>query len=279
MKRLILSFAAIAVSFAAFAQGYKVETDIPYRYVYNDAYSKERCVLDVQYQEGAQDLPVVVFFHGGGMTQGEKYIPEPLKECGYVIVTPNYRLLPRAEKIDNCIDDAAAAVAWVFRNIKKYGGDPKKIIVSGHSAGGYLTNMIVLDKQWLAHYSINADDIKAAAPLSGQAITHFSVRSQRGMSSTQPLIDEYAPLFHVRGDAPKYIVISGDPEGELYGRAEETAYFWRMLKLNGHPDATYYKLDGFDHLTMVTPGAELLKDLVSHMFPEMFPYIDWREYL
>lgn len=279
MKKILLTLAAVVVSLAAFAQNYKLETNIPYRYVYNDAYSKERCVLDVQYQEGAKDLPVVVFFHGGGMTQGEKYIPDPFNECGYVIVTPNYRLLPKAEKIDNCIDDAAAAVAWVFRNIEKYGGDPKKIIVTGHSAGGYLTNMVVLDKQWLAHYAIDANDIKAAAPLSGQVITHFAVRAQRGMKSTQPLIDEYAPLFHVRGDAPRYIIISGDPEGELYGRAEETAYFWRMLKLNGHPDATYYKLDGFDHLTMVKPGAELLRDLISHMFPEMFPYIDWRAYL
>lgn len=279
MKKTFLTLAALAISLLTFAQEYKLQTNIPYRIDTKDAYAQERCKLDIQYPVGGKDLPVVIFFHGGGMTQGEKYIPGPLNECGFVIVTPNYRLLPKAEKIDNCIDDAAAAVAWVFNNIARFGGDPKKIIVSGHSAGGYLTNMVVLDKQWLAKYAIDADDIKAAAPLSGQVITHFSLRAQRGMKATQPLVDEYAPLFHVRGDAPTYFVIAGDPEGELYGRCEENAYFWRMLKLNGHPDATLYRLDGFDHVTMVTPAAELLRDRVCRLFPEQFPIVDWRLYL
>ena len=280
MKRFFLTIVTLAVSIFAFADGYKTETDIAYRdaATTKDEYAIDRCKLDVHYPIEGKDLPVVIFFHGGGMTQGEKYIPDPLKECGFVIVTPNYRLMPEAA-IDDCIDDAAAAVAWTFKNIERYGGDPTKIIVSGHSAGGYLTNMVTLDKKWLQKYDIDANDIKAAAPLSGQVITHFAIRSQRGMDSKHPLIDEYAPLYHVRGDAPIFIIISGDPEGELYGRCEETAYFWRMLILNGHENATFYKLDGFDHLTMVTPAAELLRDRICRLFPDQFPIVDWRKYL
>ena len=93
------------------------------------------------------------------------------------------------------IDDAAAAVAWVFKNIGKYGGDPKKIIVSGHSAGGYLTTMIGLDKQYLAAYGIDANSIYKLVPFSGQMITHFEIRKERGIPDTQPVVDQMAPLF------------------------------------------------------------------------------------
>ena len=112
--------------------------DIPYKES-EEAYVKERCKLDIYYPEDTTGCPVVVWFHGGGLTQE-----------GMVLVAVNYRLLPKVE-INECLDDAAAAVAWVFREIGKYGGDKRKIFVSGHSAGGYLTAMIGLDKKWLAN--------------------------------------------------------------------------------------------------------------------------------
>ena len=108
-----------------------------------------------------------------------------------VLVAVNYRLLPEVE-IGECIDDAAAAVAWVFREIGKYGGDKKKIFISGHSAGGYLTAMIGLDKRWLAEYGTDADSIAGLIPFSGQMISHFAYREMKGIGNLQPLIDEYA---------------------------------------------------------------------------------------
>jgi hypothetical protein len=118
--------------------------------------------------------------------------------------------------------------------------------------------MITLDKKYLAKYNIDANNIAALIPFSGQAITHFTIRQERGMQATQPVIDEYAPLYHVRADAPPMLLITGDREMELYGRYEENAYLERMMKLAGHKQTTLYKLDGFDHTGMMAPAFPLL---------------------
>ena len=67
-------------------------------------------------------------------------------------------LLPKIH-ISDCLQDAAAAVAWAFKSVERYGGDRKKIFVSGHSAGGYLSAMLGLDKKWLDHFDLDADSI------------------------------------------------------------------------------------------------------------------------
>ena len=166
--------------------------------------------------------------------------------------------------MSDCIDDAAAAVAWTFREIGKYGGDKSKIFVSGHSAGGYLTNMIGLDKKWLKHYDIEADSIAALIPFSGHAISHFAYRQSLGMKETQPSIDQFAPLYYVRPDAPPLVIISGDRDMEMLGRYEETAYFWRMMKVVGHKECYLYELDGFNHGNMVVPACHILKEYVKY---------------
>lgn len=239
--------------------------DVQYASSASDAYLQERCKLDVYAPDGGKDLPVVVWFHGGGLTGGDKRsIPRDLLESGYVVVSANYRLIPRGTVAD-CIADAAAAVAWTFENIAAYGGSPEKIFLSGHSAGGYLIDLVGLDKRWLAAHGIDADRVAGLIPFSGQVLTHYSHRKTIGMTPFQPLIDEYAPLAHVRADAPPVVIISGDRELELYGRYEETAYFWRLLRMVGHPDATIYELQGFNHGNMADPAVQILKDNVSRI--------------
>lgn len=133
MKRICILLAAIAICTAASASGreYAVCRDIPYK-LSGDDYTKERCKLDIYYPTDTSGCPVVVWFHGGGLTSGNKSFPWKLKEKGMVLVAVNYRLLPKVE-IQECLDDAAAAVAWVFDNIDGYSGDRKKTFVSGHS--------------------------------------------------------------------------------------------------------------------------------------------------
>ena len=155
------------------------------------------------------------------------------------------------------VDDAAAAVAWVFDNIGKYGGDTASIYIAGHSAGGYLVDMVGLDKKQLARYGKDADKLAGIIPFSGQVITHFETRNQRGLKPLQPTIDETAPLYHVRPDCAPILILSGDREKELYGRYEESAYFYRLFKLLGHPDVTLYELGGFDHGSMCAAGFPL----------------------
>ena len=151
----------------------------------------------------------------------------------------------------------------VFKNISKYGGDPEKIIVSGHSAGGYLAAMIGLDKHYLADYGINADEIEKLVPFSGQMITHFTVRKEHGIEEIKPIIDEMAPLFHVRGDAPPLYLITGDRELELLGRYEENAYMNRMMKIAGSKNTFLYELDGFNHGGMAAPAFDLLLEILK----------------
>ncbi len=250
------------ISFNMTAQ-YHTETAIPYS-VNKDAYSKKRCVLDIHHLKDTTGMPVVVWFHGGGLTGGTRYIPEELKESGYVVVAANYRLIPKVG-ISECIDDAASAVAWTFENIEKYGGDPSKIFVAGHSAGAYLTSMIGLDRKWLSKYGIEADSIAGLIPYSGQAITHFEQRKKQGLSPLQPAIDEFAPISHIRKDAPPYIIITGDAELEMNGRYEENAYMWRMMKLIGHPDVKIFKIDGHGHGAMSHPGHHILKRQIKRI--------------
>ena len=256
-KSLPLLFILICIALSAGGYEHNTVSDIPY-VENNNEYASERCKLDVYYSPELKEKPIVVWFHGGGLTGGEKFIPEELQNDSLVVVAVNYRLLPKAT-IDECIDDAAAAVAWTFKNISNYGGDPSKIFVAGHSAGGYLLSMIGLEKKWLEKYGIDADNIAGLIPYSGQVLTHFAVREERGISPLQPYIDEYAPIFHVRKDAPPYVIISGDRNEELFGRYEENAYMWRLLKLLGHPDVYLYELDGYNHGDMAVPAHHILK--------------------
>lgn len=256
MKKLIITaFLSVVCTVAALAAQYKEIHDIPYS-ANTDAYSTERCKLDVYYPTDMTDVPVVVWFHGGGLTGGGKFIPAEFKDKGIAVVAVNYRLLPKAE-LAEVIDDAAAAVAWTMKNAAQYNGNPHKIVVSGHSAGGYLTSMVGLDKKYLAKYGMDPDSLAALMPMSGQVITHFAQRKNKGMGELQPLIDETAPLYHVRPDCPPYVIVTGDREDELFGRYEENAYMWRMMKLVGHPDVSIYELDGHNHGDMVGPGLTI----------------------
>lgn len=236
---------------------YKTEKDILYRE--GDSltdYMKERCHLDIYYPANKDSFATIIWFHGGGITGGSKFIPEEWTRKGIAVVAANYRLSPKV-KCPEYIEDAAAAVAWVFHHIGKYGGSAAKIVVSGHSAGGYLASMVGLDKHYLKAFDVDADKIAALIPFSGHTITHFTVRAERGIPGTQPIIDEYAPLYYVRADAPPLYLITGDRELEMLGRYEENAYMYRMMKVAGHPQTKLFEMDGFDHGSMPLPAYPL----------------------
>lgn len=207
------------------------------------AYQKKMCLLDVYYPDVKEKVPVIVWFHGGGLTSGAREIPEALKNKGYVVVGVGYRLSPEV-KAEVCITDATAAIAWVFKNIDRYNGDVNSIFISGHSAGGYLALMTVMNKELLNKYNIDANKIAGLVPFSGHTITHFTIRSERGILGEQPIVDEFAPLYYVRKDAPPMLLITGDRELEMLGRYEENAYFYRMMKVVGHEILSFMKWMG-----------------------------------
>lgn len=271
MKRIIHVLAVFLIGLSVFGQQitYELKQNIHY---YNDSINKtdtyinERCVLDIYYPKNIQNFATIVWIHGGGLTSFQKEIPEELKNKGVAIIGINYRLYPKV-KAPSYIEDTAAAVAWAFNNIAKFGGNNQLIFVSGHSAGGYLASMIGLDKKWLAKHNIDANAIAGIIPFSGHAITHFTVREERGIPGTQAIIDDLAPLYHVRADAPPLLLITGDKELELLGRYEENAYLMRMMKIVGHTKTTLYELEGYGH-NMAQPAFPLLLNEIEKICKE-----------
>ena len=137
---------------ALFALEFKVERDIPYRspesLAQEGEYAKDRCQLDMRLPVGVTNFATVIHFHGGGIVKGKKgslsWPDEAMDHDPIAQVSGGYRLLTNATP-EQAVSDAAAAVAWTIKNISRYGGDPKKVFVTGISAGGYLTAMVGMD--------------------------------------------------------------------------------------------------------------------------------------
>lgn len=224
-------------------------------------YEVQRCTLDLYLPEAATGFPTIVWFHGGGLTAGDKAgdvhvaIARSLAARGIAVAAVNYRLSPRVS-FPAYVEDAAASVAWVLDHIGNYRGSAERVFVSGHSAGGYLAAMVGLDAQYLAGHGRAADDLAGLVPISGQMVTHTTVREERGLPSERPIVDAAAPVYHARGDAPPLLAIAGSDD--LPARPEENRYFIAAMKAAGHPDSAYLEFEGRDHGTIVAgiPEAE-----------------------
>ena len=264
MKNYLLLIVFLFSSFILSAQEkkeitYAFKKDVSYVEAdEKDSYKKERCKVDIYYPENAKDYPTIVWFHGGGLEGGGKHIPDEFKNKGFAVVAVNYRLSPKA-KNPAYLEDAGQSVAWVIKNIASYGGDPDKVFVSGHSAGGYLTLVVGLDKSYMAKYGVDADRIAGLAPISGQTNTHYTIRKERGLPHPDiiPLIDEYAPINKVRKDLMPILLVAGDRRLEMNSRWEENAHLSAVLKGLGNKDVLLYEIEGFDHGTVFTPGCLL----------------------
>ena len=255
MKRVLIVLCCMFVTCSLFAQEYKTDT------VY---YRGEdlRCYMEVSHIHGKSDKPVIVWFHPGGLTRGSAKTPDAFLTKDYLVVSAAYRFYPDVS-VREIIDDAALAVSWVVKNAERYGGATSKIYLSGHSAGGYIVAMLALDKSYLAKYDIDADMFAGIIPLSGQMITHFTERKSRGMEQTKIVVDDMAPLNHLRADAPPFLIVTGDRNLEMTRRYEENAYFYEMMKYIGHKDVILYELGGFTHGGMGKPGQQLVMEYIN----------------
>ena len=270
--RLILFLAIISYGLSdSLTQevSYEFKANIPYyseKISHSDTYIAQQCLIDFYYPSNKENFSTIIWFHGGGLKTGDKHIPQGLKEQGVAVVSVKYRLYPNV-KCPVYIEDAAAATAWVFKNIVNYGGDTSKIFLTGHSAGGYLASMLGMDRKYLQVHKVDANNIAGLIPLSGHTITHFTVREEQGIDGKQPIIDAFAPLFHVRQDAPPLLMITGDREMELLGRYEENAYMMRMMKVAGHKDTRIMELDGYGH-DIIEPSLPLILNEVKRITRE-----------
>jgi acetyl esterase/lipase len=155
----------VVLAAAAGARAQDVKRDIPYA-----DKADERQVLDVYSPRGAKDLPVVFWIHGGGWQTGDKkdvqLKPQAFTDKGFVFVSTNYRLLPAVD-MGTIVRDVAKAVRWVHDHAAEYGGDPKRLVVMGHSAGAQLAALVCTDDRYLKAEGLPLGIIKGCVPVDG----------------------------------------------------------------------------------------------------------------
>ncbi len=155
----------VFLSLFSVAQAQNFTPNIPYAEP-----AHQRHILDVYAPEGADNLPVVFWIHGGGWQTGDKSSvqlkPQVFTERGFVFVSTNYRLLPEVE-MGVLIEDVGKSLGWVHRNIAGYGGDPQRIFVMGHSAGAQLAALICIDDRYLKAEGVPRDVLRGCVPVDG----------------------------------------------------------------------------------------------------------------
>lgn len=254
--RLALLLLCLAASPAGAAET-KVHKDIPYKddVVSLTSYEQERCKLDLTVPAGAEGFATYVWFYGGGLKNGGKdlraeycaEISESLARAGVAVVTPDYRLSPRA-KYPAYVDDAAAAFAWTVKHIAEHGGDPRKVFIGGHSAGGYLALLVGMDPERLKPHGLTLAHVAGIAQVSGQVFNHYTVREERGQARYGITSDEAAPAFHIRKSLPP--ILSVYAQNDMLSRAEENMFFVTTLKAAGHTENYSLRVADRDHGTV-----------------------------
>src|SRR6186997_1425756 len=130
----------------------------------------ERQVLDVFSPPNAKNLPVVFWIHGGGWQAGDKAEvfdkPKVLNGKGFILVSTNYRLLPKVD-METLTRDVAKSIRWVHDHIAEHGGDPKRLLIMGHSAGAQLAALICTDDRYLKAEGLSLAIVKGCVPVDG----------------------------------------------------------------------------------------------------------------
>jgi Esterase/lipase len=197
-----------------------VHRDLPYA-------DHERGRLDLYAPDGAEGAPVVLFVHGGALLFGDKslaaHVGLRLAREDVVTVAVNHRFSPAVSHPAH-VRDVAAALRWVVDHVAEHGGDPKRIVLAGHSSGGYLAALLAVDPRWLAELELDADRIAGLVSISG---FHY--------------VDRLAPLRpkHVWGEDPEAWVDASPAH-----RATEAAPPALLLWADG--DAEDRRVDGRD---------------------------------
>ncbi|MES2437725.1 MAG: alpha/beta hydrolase [Verrucomicrobiota bacterium] len=230
---------------------------------------EKRCMVDLRLPAEQKGFATLVWFHGGGLTGGGRDFPQ-FEGKGVALVSAGYRLSPQVP-CPVFIEDAAAAVAWTLKNIASYGGDPKKVFIGGHSAGGYLALMVGEDPKWLAPYGISPHSLAGLFPVSAQVTTHFHVKELRKIAgpSLVPVIDDFAPLHFASKDLPPICLITGDRRIEFKCRVEENELFYATLRNLEHPNVEFHEIKDLDHGTVVKGAAPLMPAFIERISKEI----------
>lgn len=218
-----------------------------------------RQTMDVYGPAGAADLPVLVFFYGGGWDSGSKdvygWAAQALAARGFVVFVPDYRVVPQV-RFPSFIEDAAAATGRAGELAATYGGDAGRLGVLGHSAGAHLAMMIALDRRYMAAVD-RPDLIRAAAGLAGPYdFLPFDVAASQNAFGRAPDPTLTQPVTFARADAPPLWLGHGTADTVVH--AEDTTILNdRMQAVGGRSEARLYP--GLDHADLIATFSPLFR--------------------
>ena len=134
------------------------------------------------------------------------------------------------------------------RHAAEHGGNPARLFVGGHSAGGYLTSMLAVDERLLSAVGVNRLGLAGFIPVSGQTMTHYTIREERGLPKDAMIADDAAPINHARADTPPWLILYADADMKM--RAAENRFFAAALLDAGNHNVTLREITGRNHGTI-----------------------------
>jgi acetyl esterase/lipase len=230
----------------------RVARDLPYG-------DDPRQKMDVYAPAQAANLPVLVFFYGGGWDSGDRkdygWAAQALAARGFVVFVPDYRLVPQVH-FPAFIQDAAEATARAGDLAATYGGDPARLGVIGHSAGAHLAMMITLDRRYMAAVD-QPTLIKAAAGLAGPyEFLPFDVAASRNAFGRAPDPTLTQPVTFARADAPPLWLGHGTDDVVVHDE-DTTILCERMTAVGGRCEAKLYP--GLNHADLIATFSPLFR--------------------
>ena len=205
--------------------------------------------------------PMVIFFYGGSWSSGDRadyrFVGEALAAQGIVAVVADYRLSPDV-RYPVFLQDSALATRWAFDNAQKYGADPSRIFVMGHSAGAYNAAMLALDKRWLGGVGLSptklAGWIGLAGPYDFLPIGDRKTRVAFEWPNTPP--DSQA-LFHASSASPPALLLAPEQDS-LVNTQRSTVGMAKRLKSSGvRVESELF--DTVSHITILAAMASVLR--------------------
>lgn len=186
--------------------------------------SKTGLKLDVWAPEGdvKASKPVLIFFYGGGWAHGERahygFAAKAFAAKGFVVVIPDYRKVPSVS-FPAFVEDSAEAVKWVRDNIARYGGDPARITLSGHSAGAYNAMMLTVDRRYLRAAGVDPAIVRATVGMSGP-YDFYPFDSRRSIDAMMawPRPMETQPIAFADKGTPPVMVMTGTADDTVKPR-------------------------------------------------------------
>ncbi len=196
--------------------------------------------------------PVIAFYYGGGWDSGDRagyaFVGHALAARGFVVVIPDYRLVPNVV-FPAFVQDSAAAVRWTMDHVASYGGDPRRLGLAGHSAGAYNAMMLALDPQWLKAVGVDPGAVRAVACLAGPFdFLPFDVKASRRAFGSYPDPVATQPIHFARPAAPPAFLAYGTKDTTVMPK--NTLNLAAALRAQG--DAVELKAyAGLDHIAIL----------------------------